>query len=150
MSTPFSDPPGPRRGRRSIALSLVSLLAAPLLVACGAPEPPRAPDVYRVRGIVRQLPTTGHARDLHVRHEAIPSFLGSDGEIVGMESMTMPFPLADASLGDGLEVGDKIELEFEVRWDEGHPLRVTAIEELPFETQLNFKTTDSETSGDTP
>ena len=75
-----------------------------------------------------------------MRHEAIAEFKDADGEVVGMESMTMPFPVDDAELIAGLEAGDRIALDFEVRWDEGHPLRITAIEKLPPETRLGFET----------
>ena len=114
------------------------LLALCLLAACGGPGPEQPPEIYRVRGLVRQLPS-GPGGELHVRHEAIAGFKNSDGEVVGMESMTMPFPLADASLAAGLETGDKIEMEFEVRWQGGPPLRITALEKLPPETTLAFE-----------
>ncbi len=123
--------------------ALVFLVYASI-VACGAdPEPDRPPDVYRVRGIVSQLPqATRGAGELSVRHEALPDFKSSQGEVVGMESMTMPFPLADPALADSLAAGDKIEMEFEVRWDSGNPLSITAIEKLPSETSLSFETED--------
>ena len=119
-----------------------ALLICALAAACGSrPEDDRPPDVYRVRGVVRQLPAADRApRELAVRHEAIPQFKSSDGEVVGMESMTMSFPLADPGLADGLAVGDKIEMEFEVRWEGGNPLSITAVEKLPPETPLAFET----------
>lgn len=119
------------------------LLACLLPAACGGPPPEQPPEVYRVRGMVRQLPSPP-ANEMQVRHEAVPAFKDSGGEVVGMESMTMPFPLADPALAAGLEVGDRIEMDFEVRWHGSHPLRITAVEELPPETRLAFE----ESAGD--
>ncbi len=117
-----------------------ALVALAVLVACGGrPSDEAAPERYRVRGVVRQLPPADRpGGEIHVRHEAIPEFKDADGEVVGMEPMTMPFPLADPELLAGLEVGDKIEMEFEVRWHGDYPLRVTAIAELPPETPLEL------------
>lgn len=137
-----SRPPALRRPRVAVGWLLLLLLQA----ACGGgPSADQPPDVYRVRGLVRQLPS-GPANELHVRHEAIEGFRNAGGEVVGMESMTMPFPLADASLAAGLEAGDRIEMEFEVRWDSGHPLRITAIDELPPETRLAFEESEGTAS----
>ncbi len=129
-------------------------LAALLLLgfSTGCEDPPPAPDVYHVRGQVRQLPAdaTGtpegrRGAEIHVRHEAVPDFKNADGEVVGMDSMSMPFPLADIALAGGVEVGDKIEMEFEVSWHgDGNPLRVTAIEKLPAETRLGFEAAEPE------
>ncbi len=103
-------------------------------------EPTPPPESYRVRGLVRQLPAPNKANgDVLVKHEAIPSFKDADGEIVGMESMSMPFPLADVALITGVEVGDRIDMEFEVSWHGGNPLKVTAIEKLPEGTRLAFE-----------
>lgn len=136
--------PASRAARRRGAVLFVLFL----LAACGGPPeaPPAAPDVYRVRGMVRQLPA-GPAGDLLVRHEAVPGFKDADGEVVGMESMTMPFPLADASLAAGLAAGDRIEMEFEVRWDGGNPLRITVLEKLPPDTRLEFEKSEGDGEG---
>ncbi len=129
--------------------SAVPPLAAVLLLlatstACDR-EPTAPPESYRVRGLVRQLPKPDAARgEIYIRHEAIPSFKNADGEIVGMESMSMPFPLADAELIAGLEVGDRVEMDFEVSWHGGNPLRVTAIEKLAADTRLAFETAATE------
>ena len=124
----------------AMTVSLAALTAA-LIAACGGePEPEQPPEIYRVRGIVRHIPeATQGSREISVRHEAIPGFKSSQGEIVGMESMTMPFPLATPEMADDLTAGDKIEIEFEVRWHGGNPLAITAIEKLPAETPLAFE-----------
>ncbi len=123
-----------------------------LLVAASActDKPAAPPESYRVRAQVRQVPAPDAARgEILVRHEAIPSFKNEGGEIVGMDSMSMPFPLADVGLAAGLAAGDRIEMGFEVSWHGGNPLKVTAIEKLPAGTRLAFEPaeTEAETTG---
>lgn len=113
-----------------------------LMVAAGcAREPAPPPETYRVRAQVRQVPKPDAVRgELYVRHEAIPSFKNAAGEVVGMEAMSMSFPLADVALAAEVAAGDRIELEFDVDWSgRGNPLKVTAIEKLPEGTRLAFE-----------
>lgn len=133
--------------RKPVAL-LFPILFALLAGAC-APEPEEAepatePDqVYTVRGEIAGLPQgSGELRQLRVRHEAVPDFVGSEGEVVGMASMTMPFPVAASVDIDDLEAGDKVEMTFEVRWDGERPLRVVEVEKLPADTVLDFETAE--------
>lgn len=122
--------------------SLVALLV--FASACGGSEPAQPPESYSVRGLIRQLPKADRpGSELQVWHEAIPEFKDAEGQIVGMESMTMGFPLADSVLAADLSVGDRIRLDFEVRWDSGHPLTITALEKLPSETRLAFEQTNA-------
>ncbi|RMH18177.1 MAG: hypothetical protein D6696_13685 [Acidobacteria bacterium] len=74
-----------------------------------------------------------------VRHEAIDDFRGVGGEIWGMDSMAMPFPLADGVSLEGIEVGDKIRFTLEVDHYRDVPMRVTAVEELPADAELDFR-----------
>ncbi len=128
-------------------LSVMLLLTA----ACGAPQPEAPPETYRVRGIIRKLPTPNRSpQELSVRHEAIPEFKNADGKVVGMDSMTMPFPLADPALIHTLEVGDRIEMQFNVQWNGDHPLEITAIDALPAETRLAFEPPAPEPSAAEP
>ncbi len=123
---------------RAIPAALLLPLLA--LAACGPSEPPPPPDVYQTRGLVRQLPDAGKPGSaLLIHHEAIAEFKDADGEVVGMESMAMPFPVADATQLDGLVAGDRIGFTFEVHWQGGNPLLVTALEKLPPETRLAFE-----------
>jgi len=123
---------------------LLGPLALLLLVAgCaeggreGDAEAEAAVQRYEVRGEVTRLPSAG-VDALSVRHEAIPGFVGIDGEVVGMESMTMPFPLAEGVAPDGLEVGDKVGFTLEVEWEGDPPYRITRIEALGAETVLDL------------
>ncbi|MEM7583890.1 MAG: copper-binding protein, partial [Acidobacteriota bacterium] len=131
------------RGRVSAAFvaSPIALAAFALLTTACQEEPPAAaPDVYQVRGIVKRLPEAGRGpQELSVRHEAIPEFRNMDGEVVGMDVMTMPFPIADVEMLAGLETGDRIEMQFQVQWEADHPLAITAIETLPPDTILAFE-----------
>lgn len=119
------------------------LLPLLLLTACSQPaieadlEPETVVERYEVRGEVVRLPSA-EADALTVRHEAIPGFVGVDGQVVGMDSMTMPFPLAEGVALDGVEVGDKVEFTLEVAWEGDPPYRITRVEELGAETVLDF------------
>ncbi len=120
---------------------LLALLLA--LAACGpgTPDaPPATPDTYDTRGLVRQVPSAERpGSELYLHHEAIPDFKSAGGEVVGMEAMAMPFPVADPAMLDGLAAGDKVAFTFEVRWEGGKPLTITRLEKLPPETRLAFE-----------
>jgi hypothetical protein len=133
------------------------------LPGCGEPGEPaeearsegfeEGVDIYRVRGIIRQLPSEGPPpKDLKIQHEHIPEFRSADGTVhvnsdgvPGMRAMVMPFPLlaGDVSL-EGLGVGDKIEFEFRVKWTESPSgaspeWLVSAIEPLPDDAEISFE-----------
>lgn len=131
-----------------LILHTVSLcLTLPLLVACSSDAPSSAeantpPDVYSTRGVVRALPHPEKpGSELQIRHEELADFKSIDGEVVGMKSMTMPFPI-DPSMLQGVEVGDRVSFDFEVRWTGSPPMRVTRLEVLPPETRLAFEATE--------
>ena len=117
------------------------LLALPLLAlflpaACSKPAGPV--QRYQVRAEVVQLPE-GPNSDLMIRHEAIDGFVDRDGKVVGMEPMSMPFPVAEGlSLAD-LKPGDVIRCTVEVDWQQRSPAKISAIEKLPAGTRLTFR-----------
>jgi len=125
------------------------------VAAAPAAAPDATADVYIVRGEVATLPPPERpTRGFYVHHEAIDDFRGSDGTIVGMDAMTMLFPLDDPALLEGLAVGDKVELTYEVNWH-GEPMqRVTALRRLPADTELVFRNAHppnaTEPAGETP
>jgi len=98
-----------------------------------------AEHTYVVRGRVVSLPSET-SQYLQVHHEAIPDFVGSGGDTVGMEEMTMPFPWMHKSVDLGvLKPGDVVAITFEVRYKADPRSLVTGIETLPPGTALNFK-----------
>lgn len=114
---------------------LVLVVACTGLVACGggsgdgstpAADDDTAIQRYEVDGIVRQLPGPG-GKEFMVRHVAIPDFVGSSGDTVGMDAMTMGFPVADGVDLSAIAPGDTVVFTFEVDWDGSPPLRLTAI-----------------------
>lgn len=122
---------------------LFALLAL-LAVACaGAAPDATAPagdvHVYEVRGQVNAVPDPADPlSNLRVRHEPIAHFVDIEGEAVGMDSMNMPFPVADGVDVSALAVGDKVLLTFEVDWDGDVPYQATKIEPLPDDVVLDF------------
>ncbi len=131
-----------------------ALLLALFLPACvdRTEPPPAPPEIYRVNGLVRQLPDPERPNsELFIRHEDIPDFKDEHGHVVGMDAMTMPFPVADPALLEGLEVGDQVSFDLEVAWDGAPPIRITRIEKLPPETepgQTAEAESEEETGGD--
>ena len=96
-------------------------------------------DVYTVRGGSTQLPAPDReGSELMVRHEPMPEFKNAKGEVVGMGAMTMPFPIAEGVSLDGLSVGDKVSLTFEVQFEPSTSFQTTQITKLPEGTELDF------------
>lgn len=123
------------------------LIAVIALLALACSTPPETPSTasseartYEVRGLVQKLPNgaTPAPQEILIRHEAIPDFVDIHGQQVGMDAMTMPFPVTQPALVDGIAVGDKISFQFEVSWESSPPLRMKTIEKLPPETELSF------------
>ncbi|NJL29440.1 MAG: copper-binding protein [Thermoanaerobaculia bacterium] len=119
---------------RFVFLLSCSLLlgAVSLSTGCGGQSTqPSPPDVYTVRGEIRRLPAAGKTpRELWLHHEDIPDFKDSKGEVVGMEAMTMPFPLADEVSLEGVAIGNHVEFVLEVRWNGKPPVVVSRLEKL--------------------
>ena len=133
-----------------LSLSTIGISSV-FMVGCGPKTPPTAEPVdqvvaYTVRGRITEVPEEGRpASEFAIRHEPIPSFL-SGGEVVGMASMTMPFPLKEGVSIDGLSVGQAVEMTFEVTYDHESksPINVqaTKITPLPKDTVLVFEHND--------
>lgn len=129
----------PRLNARNAAPLLLGLLI--LAGACAGKKsaPLGPPDaVYEVRGVIVALPQQTRSGDMRIHHEAIPSFTNREGKVIGMQSMTMPFPVAPGVSTDNLQLGDKIRFRLEVRWNEGPTVRIAKIELLPGSTRLTF------------
>lgn len=116
--------------RRRTSLSLLVVLGLLLAVACG--DEPRATtgDTYTVRGKVVQVLEPPVGPEVQIAHEAIPDFVGRDGEVVGMAPMTMGFPAGDDVDLSGLEPGTPVEFTFHVDWEADRPLQLLEIRPL--------------------
>ena len=122
------------------ALLGVLMLSAPACSERPDPTPAtKADQVYTLRGQIAMLPDPAKpAADLQIHHEPIPDFVNKNGEVVGMNSMIMPFTPASSLSLSGYAVGDIVEFTFEVRWRKGPSSRVTSMRKLPAETKLDF------------
>jgi len=98
---------------------------------------------YEVRGVVRQIRQPGDGKtQLSVLHEAIPDFVGINGDVVGMKSMTMPFTVADSVDLTGIEPGSRVRFEPSVDWDRTEPGLIITIAHLPDDAVLSFEIAD--------
>ena len=103
-------------------------------------------DAYTVRGQVVAMPVAGR-RQIQVAHEAIPDFKNKAGEVVGMATMTMPFPVDESVSLEGIEEADAVELTFEVDW-RSVGYRVTSITKLAEGTELALEAAGHEMGED--
>lgn len=132
--------------RLAICMLLLVVIGGLGLFGCrgddrGASADLGPPDqTYTTRGRIHDLPDPSRpASGLSVTHEAIDDFIDRDGEVVGMDAMTMPLtPARDLSL-EGFEVGDIVQLTFEVRWQPRPSTRVIEMRKLPAGTELEFR-----------
>ncbi len=128
--------------RRFASVAVAGVLAAAVLAAsggCGRKVPMSVADVYTVRGVVEKLPLAeGPDHDLYIHHAPIPNFRDEHGKVVGMRSMTMPFPVADGVSLAGLAPGDPVEFTFAVSWKQPAGYQVTRIQKLPAGTVVDF------------
>ncbi|HEV2851522.1 MAG TPA: hypothetical protein VHC97_01845 [Thermoanaerobaculia bacterium] len=127
--------------RRELKTSVHRACAAvliPLIFAAGCgPKQGTGGRDYTVRAQVVQPPDpkTG----LYIYHEAIDDWVGRDGEVTGMDTMAMPFPVAQGVPLGGIEANDKVEVTLHVDWNAERPLEITRVRELPADTQLEFR-----------
>jgi len=93
---------------------------------------------YTVRGAIERLPDPkGPIREMMLHHEAIDDFVDTSGQVVGMDSMVMPFPVAASVSLDGLAVGDEVEVVFAIDWSRSS-FQVERLGKLPKGTPLQF------------
>jgi Cu/Ag efflux protein CusF len=118
-------------GRGSLLLALLLATACP---PSGPPEgSPGGPVMrrYTVRAEVVRLPDPGAPlREIVLRHEAIPDFVGQDGKVVGMPAMVMPLEVAPGLPLEGVRPGDKVEIVLRVDWTRPS-YRVEQVRPLP-------------------
>lgn len=140
---------------RTAAIACVAFLLP--LVGCGErPADAHAGDAdYEARGEIARLPDATSPQ-IWIRHEAIPEFRNAEGEVVGMESMTMPFDAAPGLSLEGLAPGDRITFRLEMRWGDRGKASIARIERLPEGELLSWESpaapaaTADDQSGETP
>ncbi|MEM9065474.1 MAG: copper-binding protein [Planctomycetota bacterium] len=131
--------------RQALTLGVLFLLtsgcseqaATPTRTQASNGATPDNPDRYTVRGVVTELPDGGPLAEFRVQHEPIANFRNSSGEVVGMNAMVMPFPIAEGVSLDALEVGTKVELDFEVTWGD-IPYQVTSLRTIDQDAVLDL------------
>lgn len=138
----------PPRIRPAVVVLLTALV---LTAGCGpTPTPPATESAgetadtpsgartYVVRARVVRINSRARPVQIDIEHEAIPELIGPGGEVEGMHSMVMPFPVADGVALDGLAADDFIEIDLSIDWEADRPAVITAIRPLPASTQLNL------------
>jgi Cu/Ag efflux protein CusF len=122
---------------RPLSLALVTLV----LASCGDRAPPPAPagaaQRYTVRGELVRIEGSGDARQLWIRHEAIPDFADRNGAKVGMSAMVMPFGVDPGVSLDGVTPGTKVRFRLAVDWSRNR-LAIESLEPLPADAPLDF------------
>ncbi len=124
-----------------LASVLLVTFALGTAAACGggSPSADSPKQVYTVRGMIRDLPNPDlPGSGFSVQHEPIDDFISLQGEVVGMSSMTMPFPLGKKVNLEGIAIGDPVEFKLQIEWDGNKPVLVTSVKELPPGTELEF------------
>ena len=117
-------------------LALVGLTCL-FLGGCGGETEP-VTDTYQVRGQIVSLPVEGDpASGLRIHHEPIPTFVGEDGQMVGMDAMTMGFTPATGVSLERLDVGDKVAFTLRVNFA-ANRIEVAEFKELAGDTELDF------------
>jgi Cu/Ag efflux protein CusF len=148
-----ADTPGAGHGVGFFGRFIGLVLMGVLLGGCSKQDDAQsaAPAVihsYTTRGRVVMLPDPSNpASELRIRHEAIDDYKYRDGSPAPMKSMTMPFPLGPGVSLEGLAVGDVVGFSFAVQWEPSPGMRVTAIQKLPGDTELEFDVVSQDRSG---
>jgi hypothetical protein len=126
---------------RAFRRNLLILLAVLSLAGCSGKE--ESGRTYTVRGQVTQLPDPSNpGTGLYLNHEAIDDFVSRDGEMVGMDPMTMSFLVDEEVPLEGIGVGDVVEIKLHVDWGaETTPgiAEIVEIRELPPGTKLVYR-----------
>jgi hypothetical protein len=120
-------------------LGAVTIVGLAWLVGCsdGKAGGERTVHRYDSRGLIMQMPAGGSDRTLMIKHEAIDDFV-RDGEVVGMDSMVMPLPVAEDVSLSGLKRGEKVRFTLEVERGTQTGLQIVSLKRLPADTTLTF------------
>lgn len=132
--------------RSGVAMALLAG-AEGLAAGCGPRgAPPCAGRDYALRGQVAAATARGSGpRLITLRHEPIDDFADRQGQVVGMDSMVMAFPVArgvpPAQIAEIAAVapGDTVAVRLCVDWQAAPEVAVTALRKLPAGTRLDFR-----------
>ncbi len=91
---------------------------------------------YQVRGRVLEA-WEGDDR-VALRHEAIPELVGREGEVEGMNEMSMRFPVREGLDLEALEVGAAVQFVLSVDWTRRPPHRIESLELLGPDVDLDL------------
>lgn len=137
MHFPCYDPAVMGARERAFRRTLFLLAVLSLAGCSGGEEPGRT---YTVRGQVTQLPDPDNpGTGLYLNHEAIGDFVDRDGEMVGMDPMTMSFLVDEEVPLEGIGAGDVVEIELHVDWGAETEVEIVEIRELPPGTKLVYR-----------
>jgi Cu/Ag efflux protein CusF len=117
----------------ALAFLLGACTSEPTDGEAAGPEPAS----YTVRGRVVAMPSTPSG-EIQIEHEAIHEFVDFRGDVVGMDAMTMFFPLAEGVASEEIVAGDIVEFDLLVDWNAEPLSKITRIAKLPPETELVF------------
>ena len=128
----------PNALRRNVLRPILLLVLLPLLAAgCGKGGDKASGNTYTVRAKVTQLPSQDDG--LYLEHEPIDNYVARSGRVEGMDSMTMPFPVAQGVSLEGIQPGDIVEVQLHIDWKaETRQVEIISIHELPPDTELHF------------
>jgi hypothetical protein len=129
------------RVRSGVAAVALLAGAGVLPAGCGPRAvTPCAGRGYTLRGqVVAMMPRGGGPRLITLRHEPVDDFADRQGKVVGMDSMTMPFPVARGVPLTAVAPGDTVAVTLCVDWQADPELAVTALRKLPAGTRLGFR-----------
>lgn len=124
------------RGFRRTLLILIAVLG---LAGCSGKDGGSG-RTYTLRGQVIQLPDPKNpGTGLTLNHEAIDDFVSRDGELVGMDPMSMSFLVDEKVPLQGIQVTDIVECKLHVDWGGQPEVEIVEIRELPPGTKLDFR-----------
>ena len=96
-----------------------------------------AEHTFVTKGRVEGLPARG-AIYFSIHHEEIPDFVYPDGTL-GMKEMIMEMPVFAPGVSlEGLDVGDVVEMTFEMRYRSEPQMIVVGLRKLPADTPLKL------------
>jgi hypothetical protein len=91
---------------------------------------------YHVRALVKEVAGSGADLRVVLAHERVPNFEDRDGKRSDMAAMTMAFGVA--SDVPQPRAGEKLGVDFDVRWSQAPALLIVHSEPLPADSELTL------------